>query len=504
MLPISTPDTPSHHSGSDLITNNVCSLTYDSLASNNGCHRRLTEPSKVELPTHIICDRCGKNVARSTFYAHKRRHANGRQFLCEECGMSFFSLHELARHNRAPNVHTSHKCSTCSNVFFIRSEYRQHCKICRSTNNVLDENTESYSLMYRCRACETTMGDENSLVAHYKSVHPGYTPYFCSACDSVFYSVDNFRHHLVDCLSKCQVQQSEENPKTLRGHDSQEGSICKHCGESFFKLLTLRKHLLTHVDHKLDACEVCSNCVLDTSSISSGHLRLAYAGKEISEDINKQLAKPSPLNYHDNDSGWGGSRHMCDKCGKKFASRKGLLLHQHSHAVCEKRICPTCGEAYKNLASHQRCHKSLSVRVESTLDGSNGTLQTIPPGMEGVHTISLAKQPRCHYCGKAFKFKSLMWSHMLTHGGTKPFICEICGKAYYSSSALRYHMQVHLYPVKFKCSICGRGFAKAFSLKLHAVVHSREKPHSCYICGNRFTQLGSLIAHRRNLHPDIG
>ncbi|CAO2622036.1 Zinc finger protein 200 [Lemmus lemmus] len=50
---------------------------------------------------------------------------------------------------------------------------------------------------------------------------------------------------------------------------------------------------------------------------------------------------------------------------------------------------------------------------------------------------------QCSLCGKAFKGKSRVTAHQVTHTNERPFLCQHCEKSYKHKSSLRRHLKIH-------------------------------------------------------------
>lgn len=167
----------------------------------------------------------------------------------------------------------------------------------------------------------------------------------------------------------------------------------------------------------------------------------------------------------------------------------------------------------------------------------------------------------CDHCGKKFKVKTNLRSHMGIHENVQ-HMCDLCGKFFPSSSALYHHRRVkHINTYNFICSICnfksvsqanldnhvrdnhdpnnpfkckdcgqqfkvkryllkhqkrvhkklekphlcticGNSFVCANTYRIHFLTHTKIRPYQCNVCGGAFSQQSSLMLHWKKKHPD--
>ncbi|XP_026868719.2 zinc finger protein 85-like isoform X2 [Electrophorus electricus] len=68
-----------------------------------------------------------------------------------------------------------------------------------------------------------------------------------------------------------------------------------------------------------------------------------------------------------------------------------------------------------------------------------------------------------------------------------------CGRAFDEVSHLASHLQSHV--DMFSCEVCGKSFKKKGTLKTHMIVHQKERPYRCRLCGKSYSCAKVLNVH---------
>lgn len=102
----------------------------------------------------------------------------------------------------------------------------------------------------------------------------------------------------------------------------------------------------------------------------------------------------------------------------------------------------------------------------------------------------------CADCGKSFKWKHGLNSHMIVHSKEKKLLCDECGYSTSHLKTLRAHQLSHT-GLAFRCTAanCLYTSRRKENLKIHIATHRNETPFVCEICGHRFSQQKNLKRH---------
>ena len=193
-------------------------------------------------------------------------------------------------------------------------------------------------------------------------------------------------------------------------------------------------------------------------------------------------------------------QHICKICKKSFREERWLNLHSakvHNDenwiSVRESRDCEYCGKTLSskgNLDTHLKRKHMKDINPDIQADTNADQMED---GDDNNAKIE------CELgCGKKFKIRKNMKTHVrLTHNG-KRFKCDGCDKMFFSQANLERHQdQVHGRNEKVPCNVCNKTFKNNEYLLTHL---EKCGKHKCDICNESFYTGGKLRFHIKKEH----
>ncbi|XP_038672991.1 zinc finger protein PLAG1-like isoform X1 [Scyliorhinus canicula] len=187
------------------------------------------------------------------------------------------------------------------------------CPLCEKIFLTADRlTTHSYSHTgqrpYICsqRDCAKTFISKYKLIRH-MATHCPQKSHQCSYCEKMFHRKDHLKNHL---------QTHDPNKTLLR---------CEECGKRYNTKLGYRRHLALHAAANGDlTCGVCARAFGQTDLLLE-HLK-GHAGRLSSSAREK--------------------RHACDRCERRFYTRKDVRRHTVVHTGRKDFLCQFCAQRF--------------------------------------------------------------------------------------------------------------------------------------------------------------
>ncbi|XP_069588832.1 zinc finger protein 142 [Ranitomeya imitator] len=399
------------------------------------------------------------------------RHEGIKPHRCRYCDFSTTRRYRLEAHE---SLHTGVgriPCGSCSRTFGTNSKLRLH-----------QRRVHEKMPTHFCKLCDYSGYSQNDVARHVASCHSGDAVYPCSVCQASFSSEaalkqHSLRKHHEKASHECsQCQFSCHSQATLRCHlQKQHLQLeCTVCKESFSRREDIEEHRKTHFSHHCQQCQ--------------------YAAKDRQQLINHYAEEHESSGLPDGEADEGPLR--CPFCS--FSCRHELVYDHHvkSHGATRVYKCADCDYSTRNkqkITWHSRIHTG-----EKPYKCHLCTYACADPSRLKYH-MRIHKDEKnylCPECGYKCKWVNQLKYHMTKHTGLKPYQCEECDYCTNRADALRVHRETRHRDVRsFICEQCGKAFKTRFLLKTHLKKHSEEKPYICNMCQRGFRWPAGLRHH---------
>ncbi|KAL0984308.1 hypothetical protein UPYG_G00139750 [Umbra pygmaea] len=495
----------------------------------------------------------------------ERQQMDGGLMICSTCGESFAKKQDLLAHqllhNKALADNVKHLqvencnetrpkeevdsiiCGTCG--IFCTSYHHLDTHQCRTngkrepTDNMVDsvntkdieymkENLENVDRQYKCDQCGRAYRHAGSLLNHKKSHKTGV--FRCAVCQKRFYNLLALKNH-------------------QRTHFDVKRHTCSECGKAF----KIKKHLLNHLRiHKENEAKIQElnnqiQALMQMNGTVSGggsHSLNAPAHQAATNTRKKRRLTFNRKNKNAVDGaqtqseigvkleGGGDPRpYTCDQCGRTYRHAGSLVNHKNSHKTGEY-YCSVCNNTYSNqlaMKNHlrihfsvkkhscQECGKAFRGKKQLSSHVCAHLRKEMPGGVRG-RGRRRAKNLKCKQCRLTFISADQLTAHACgslanssegSDGQTstslkkeeRPFTCSICNRSYRHAGSLLNHKNTHK-SGHFSCTFCSKPFSNPMALRNHTRIHTQKKKHVCLTCGKAF-RLASILHNHQKVHTRL-
>ncbi|XP_039468148.1 zinc finger and BTB domain-containing protein 40 isoform X1 [Oreochromis aureus] len=230
-------------------------------------HRAEAHRSAARVKKKVACDLCGRTFAHpSGMIYHKRtEHFEEKPFACDECGAKFGANSSLKNHMRLHTGEKPYHCKHCDMSFSVAAALAYHTKkrhsegkmyVCQYCKAVFAQSieltrhvrTHTGDRPYVCRECGKGYSQASGLTVHLHTFHHLSEPHDCQKCCLSFSSLEEHRQHI-----------QEFHPK--------EFHKCPTCSKLFTSAALLDKHKPTHTGTKPFSCDLCNKSYQQLSGL---------------------------------------------------------------------------------------------------------------------------------------------------------------------------------------------------------------------------------------------
>ncbi|KAM8757821.1 zinc finger and BTB domain-containing protein 40 isoform 2-T4 [Acanthopagrus schlegelii] len=377
-------------------------------------HRAEAHRNSARVKKKVACDLCGRTFAHpSGMIYHKRtEHFEEKPFACEDCGAKFGANSSLKNHMRLHTGEKPYHCKHCDMSFSVAAALAYHTKkkhsegkmyVCQYCKAVFAQSieltrhvrTHTGDRPYVCRECGRGYSQASGLTVHLQTFHNMSEPHDCQKCCLSFPSLEEHRQHIQDY-----------HPK--------EFHKCPTCNKVFTSSTLLEKHKATHSGAKPFSCDLCNKSYQQLSGlwyhnrtnhpdVFANHTRQLKTLVQCDVCFkffpnSTSVAKHQAAEHQ----GSAASAVHCPFCPAVLGGEEEMQEHissQHVSQSSEAFSCPLCSlvctsqlELQEHLLSgHMEAQEEQEAGEEQT-STSHTAIPADPTGSEGAESIVSEEQ----------------------------------------------------------------------------------------------------------------
>ena len=413
------------------------------------------------------------------------------------------------------------KCQICNKLFLKKCGLASHMKANHHTKGNVQSSSSPEKIVspgstinsLDCPVCKKSFQKRCGLIKHLHTIHPE-----ASKEESLPAKESQEKEKKEDDkespIPDMEIKEEPISEGTAPGSDEPVGPLqCRICKKQFNKKCGLSKHMVTihrndkevkhqEPDTKTEPgtstgnfqCSVCQRKFLKKCALMKHYNSLHSTVKEEEVDEGRQ----TPL--------------QCQICKKTFRKREMFIEHFKSeHDLVPKLHKSKIDSGLLLSQKHLVGVKNKVKPSTNTCMDSDDQLSVKEEPMTAIKKKATRIIPRCKICGRTFKNKSGLASHMNSHKFQKnkthvkigssslstnnqrsAAVSKIVAKAIQTRKAIKSASRQSSY---VKCHKCNMVLANQEALSNHMKRHRTEPTFICKVCGMNYIKEEALAKH---------
>ena len=426
-----------------------------------------THTGKDPIEEPYYCEQCDMTFSgRGVYKIHMfKQHAAERPFQCSREGCNARGFTNKSAYNTHMQMHADvrpFKCKECKKRFRSKTELKKHGYYHTGTRN------------YNCKYCNKGFYTKRTMEDHL-SMHTGEKPFQCKQCP--------YTCRLIKMLVSHQ-----------KIHERQKVH-CDRCKRVFKFQVVLDKHI------KINKCKPPRPAKIKVKlELVPGNVDITYITQCLDPVIQDFLADPVSEEKPFKCKVCTGKRARLFHNPGPFIKHASTHVPDDGYSESKPFKCPDCDSRFRTwnkIETHRAVHMTVK-SVPCRHPECEGMFKSHLHMMQHMRTVHSAKHCICEVCGASFNTNEKLKSHMYRHKDERPIKCDECDQMFKNNNKLCAHKRrVHSKGPLLMCELCGKAFRHRDGLTTHIKVHTAEKRHACHLCEYRCKRGDNLKKHMK-------
>ncbi|XP_048522159.1 oocyte zinc finger protein XlCOF6-like [Dendroctonus ponderosae] len=289
-----------HDEESDLYICQTCSAEFQ---FSSEAEKHIT----VHKQQNFACLRCtGKFKSLRALFCHMENHPEANKIPCPMCSFKADTTKKLLSHLTSSHMDTN-VCQKCEKTFNNRANFRKHM--------LRHDETKKTT----CIVCKNMYFGAKALLRHQICMHKADilndpSLLWCNTCRMEFKTLNLLKYHIDKAHIKKQTKTVEKK------------CLCDICGQGFKDSDNLKKHKISHTEHRPFECKECGKA-FKHKYVLTYHERIHTGERPYTCGYcAKNFRQWTPYKVHLRGH-TGEKPYVCKLCSKGFTTNQGLKLH---------------------------------------------------------------------------------------------------------------------------------------------------------------------------------